>query len=283
MENRLRNDERWVEERLRALGPADDWHPNAVAALAGLQRKDRRRRSWQRGWMWSAATVSVAVFVTIALPAPAKCALVGVGCPRPGALPILLAPAAAQSKPAPVAAAYKESGSPTAPVVCEIYSDYECPSCADFYTRVFPQFEAEFVKTGKVRLVHRDFPLPQHPFARLAARYANAAGETGHFGEVVHQLFASQAEWAGNGNVDAAVAQVLPADVMRKVRALVESDPGLDATVSADLAADLAMAARDQINQTPSIVFVYKGTRRKVAGPPSLDLLRAYLEDMLRQ
>jgi hypothetical protein len=43
------------------------------------------------------------------------------------------------------------------------------------------------------------------------------------------------------------------------------------------------MVARDQIDQTPSIVFVYKGTRRKVAGPPSLDLLRAYLEDMLRQ
>ena len=77
-------------------------------------------------------------------------------------------------------------------MVCEIYSDYECPSCAGFCTQVFPKFVAEFVKTGKVRVVHRDFPLPQHPFAKLAARYANAEGEVGHFEEVEKQLFVSQ-------------------------------------------------------------------------------------------
>ena len=77
-------------------------------------------------------------------------------------------------------------------MVCEIYSDYECPWCAGFCTQVFPKFVAEFVKTGKVRVVHRDFPLPQHPFAKLAARYANAAGEVGHFEEVEKQLFVSQ-------------------------------------------------------------------------------------------
>jgi len=127
--------------------------------------------------------------------------------------------------------------------------------------------------------VHRDFPLPQHPFAKLAARYANAAGEVGLYDEVVKQLFVNQPEWASSGNVDAAVARVLPAETIRKVRALVESDPRLDATVSADL----AMAASDRIDQTPTIVFVYKGIRRKVAAPPSFNLLRSYLEEMLAQ
>jgi protein-disulfide isomerase len=95
----------------------------------------------------------------------------------------------------------------------------------------------------------------------------------------VKQLFASQPEWVANGNVDAAVAKVLPAEAMSKVRALVQSDPGLDATV----ANDLSMVARDQINQTPTLVFVYQGTRRKVTGPPALDLLRSYLGEMLKQ
>jgi protein-disulfide isomerase len=271
------NDERWVDERLRALDPGNDWHPNAGAALAGLQRRDGRRRIWQRGWIWSTAMASMGAAVMMALPAPAKCALVGVGCQRPRAvMPILPGLAVAAVKPAHVEN-YKQSGSPDAPVICEIYSDYECPACAAFYTRVFPEFEAEYVKTGKVRVVHRDFPLPQHPFAKLAARYANAAGETGHYEEVVNQLFASQPEWAVNGNVDAAVAHVLSAETMRRVRALVEKEPGLDGTV----AADLSMAGWDRINQTPTIVFVYKGTRQKVVGTPSFDLLRSFLEQVL--
>jgi predicted DsbA family dithiol-disulfide isomerase len=75
------------------------------------------------------------------------------------------------------------------------------------------------------------------------------------------------------------VAQVLPAETMRKVRELVKNDPELDRTV----AADLSMVAQDHVNQTPTIVFVYKGARRKVAGAPTLDLLRSYLREMLAQ
>jgi protein-disulfide isomerase len=279
MENRLMNDEQWVNERLRVLGPERNWHPNAGAALAGLQRRDRRRRTWQRGWIWSAAMTSACAAVLLALPAPAKCALAGVACPRPGGVPVLPAPAQLLNQAVNSAANYKASGAADAPVVVEIYSDYECPACAAFYTTVFPRFVDAYVKTGKVRVVHRDFPLPQHPFARLAARYANAAGELGHYDEVVTRLFASQPEWATNGNVDATVAQVLPAETMRSVRALVQSSPQLDATV----ASDLAIVARDRIDQTPTIVFVYRGMRRKVAGPPSFELLRIYLDEALAQ
>ena len=169
-------------------------------------------------------------------------------------------------------------GSATAPVTLDVYSDFQCPHCARLHFGALKEALGDCVASGKVRIVYHDFPLPQHPFAKLAARYANAAGETGHYEEVVKQLFASQAEWAVSGKVDAAVAQVLSGETMRKVRALVESDPGLDATVSADL----SMAGADRINQTPTIVFVYKGARQKVVGAPSADLLRRYLGEMLK-
>ena len=270
------NDEKWSDEHLRALDPENEWRPNVGAALAGLQRRDRRRRGRQRGWIWSMATLAAAfAVVTVALPTPAKCAFIGVGCPHPSAMQILPMPAAAGSN---YQATYKESGSPKAPVTLEIYSDYQCPHCAVFYITVFPRFVEEYVKTGKVRVVHRDFPLSQHPFARLAARYANAAGETGYYDKVVNQLFESQPEWGENGNVDAAVARVLPPEAMLKVRSLVKSDPKLDATV----ADDLSIVAREGINQTPTLVFIYKGTWRKVAGYPSFDLLRTYLEELLQ-
>ena len=70
---------------------------------------------------------------------------------------------------------------------------------------------------------------------------------------------------------------MLSAETMDKVRKLVESDPRLDATV----ASDLSMVAADQINQTPTVVFVYKGTRRKVAGLESFALMQAYLREMM--
>jgi protein-disulfide isomerase len=285
MENRNMNEERWVEERLQALGSGNEWQPDAATAFVKLQRRERRRRSWQRRWqrrwIWSTAIASVAAVVMIALPPQATCAIAGVGCPRlpaPAVGPAAAKPTAVvRNIPVPRVTNYKESGSPAAPVVCEIYSDYECPACAGFYRDILPLLLFEYVKTGKVRIVHRDFPLPQHAFAKLAARYANAAGELGHYDEVVTQLFASQPEWAASGNIDAAVAQILPRETMRKLRALIESDPKLDATV----AADLSKAAQDQINQTPTVVFVHKGVRTKVAGIQSFDLLRNYLEELV--
>jgi hypothetical protein len=270
MENRIMNDERWVVERLRVLDPGNEWHPNADKAFAGLQRRDRRRRLWQRSWVWSTAMASVAAVVLVALPAPARCAIAGVGCPRP----LLAAPAARAGADFP--SAYKEAGSPQAPITIEIYTDYECPHCATFYNTVYPQLVSEYVKTGKVRVIHRDFPLPQHPHAKLAARYANAAGELGYYEDVVRQLFADQPEWAANGNIDASVSKVVPVETMRRIRGLVESDSKLEATV----ASDMSMVVKDRIDQTPSVVLVYKGIRRKVAGIESFSLLKAYLDEM---
>jgi protein-disulfide isomerase len=148
-----------------------------------------------------------------------------------------------------------------------------------FYLTAYPRLITEYVKTGKVRVVHRDFPLSQHPYAKLAARYANAAGELGHYDEVVNQLFETQNEWAPNGNVDAAVARVLPAETIEKVRVLVKNDPNLDETV----AQDMAIVAKDEIHQTPTIVVVHKGTREKVAGGPTYELLRRYLDETLKK
>src|SRR4051794_27093521 len=120
--------------------------------------------------------------------------------------------AAAQVKKPATAAArnFKELGSPNAPVTVEVYTDYQCPSCRALYMEVMPQLNKDFVETGKVRLIHRDFPLPMHQYGRLAARYANAAGQLGRYEIVSNQIFKTQPDWSQNGNVDAQVAKVLP-------------------------------------------------------------------------
>jgi len=174
---------------------------------------------------------------------------------------------------------FKESGSPTAPITVEIYTDYECPACRDLYMNTLPSLNADFVATGKVRLLHRDYPLPQHQFSKLATRYANAAGTIGKYEVVANQIFVTQPEWAQNGNVDAAVAKVLPPADMEKVRAMVKTDSHVDDSV----AQDVAMGNnQDHVSQTPTIVIIAKGKREPIAGGMPYSILKQYLEQKLK-
>jgi protein-disulfide isomerase len=190
------------------------------------------------------------------------------------------APAHRPSPAAPAAtvANFKEFGSPDATIVVEIYTDYECPACAMLYRDIVPLLVSQYVQTGKVRLLHRDYPLQQHPYAKLAARFANAAGKMGQYDLVVNQLFRTQDDWGKDGNVDKQVAQVLAPGVMQKVRDLVQNDATLDASV----AADQAMGIKDAINQTPTIIVVAKGKRQPIVGVPAFTLLQNYLDQLLK-
>jgi protein-disulfide isomerase len=179
---------------------------------------------------------------------------------------------------APVSAKnFKESGSPNAPMTIEVYTDYECPSCRNLYLETLPQLTAEYVATGKVRLIHRDFPLPMHQYSGLAARYANAAGEIGRYDLVANQIFKTQPEWSQNGNIDAQVAKVLPPGEMQKVRELVKTDSHLDDTKNADV----AMGTRDNLTQTPTMEVVYKGKREQIAGFVPFNILKSYIDQKL--
>jgi protein-disulfide isomerase len=80
-------------------------------------------------------------------------------------------------------------GDPDAPVTIVEWSDFECPFCARFYRQTLGQIEEEYVKTGKVKFVYRDFPLSFHANAQKAAESAECAGEQGKFWEMHDALF----------------------------------------------------------------------------------------------
>jgi len=59
-------------------------------------------------------------------------------------------------------------------------SDYECPFCKRHFDETFPQLVKNYVDTGKVKIVYRDFPLSFHdPIATKEAVAANCAREQG--------------------------------------------------------------------------------------------------------
>src|SRR4051812_17594816 len=235
MENSKEDLARWVDARMASLDEVGDWQPNAGRALAILRRRRFVRRAEALGAI--GATVAAGL-VLVALSGPRACAN-PVECANEADQAVTL--------PTDLVRNYKVSGSPVAKVTCEIYSDYQCPSCAAAFASSVPELVKEYVKTGKVRLIHRDFPLPQHQYSKLATKYVNAAGMLGFYDAAVDYVFKTQSMWEKDGSVDAHIAKLLPARSMQKVRLLVENDRTLDETV----AADMAMAVKDKINQTP--------------------------------
>ncbi len=80
-------------------------------------------------------------------------------------------------------------GSPEALVTVVEFTDLQCPFCRQFHTTVFEQLKTQFIDTGRVRFITRDFPLEQlHPLAMLAARASRCAGEQDRFWEMRHAI-----------------------------------------------------------------------------------------------
>lgn len=94
---------------------------------------------------------------------------------------------------AKVTADDKVLGDRDAPVTMIEYSSLTCPHCAHFHTDVLPRIKKEYIDTGKVKLVLRDFPLNQP--ALIAAQIAHCVPEDRYFG-FVSVLFETQAAWA---------------------------------------------------------------------------------------
>jgi protein-disulfide isomerase len=80
-------------------------------------------------------------------------------------------------------------GPATAPITIVEYSDFQCPYCA----RVNPTLDQVRKEYGdKVKIVFKDFPLPNHTEAPKAAEAAHCAGEQGKYWELHDRLFANQ-------------------------------------------------------------------------------------------
>lgn len=72
-------------------------------------------------------------------------------------------------------------GNKDAPITMVEFTDYQCTFCQRFHMVTFPEIRKQFIDTGKVRFLSRDFPLDFHSNAFRAAEAARCAGEQGQF------------------------------------------------------------------------------------------------------
>jgi protein-disulfide isomerase len=91
-------------------------------------------------------------------------------------------------------------GDENAPVVMIEFSDFQCPFCKRFRDQTFDQIKSQYIDTGKVKFVYRDFPLNSiHPYAQKSAEAAECADDQGKFWEYHDKLFENQQVWSSVG------------------------------------------------------------------------------------
>jgi protein-disulfide isomerase len=95
-------------------------------------------------------------------------------------------------------------GSDSAPIVIVEFSDFQCPYCRKFWVENFQSLKTEYIDTGKVQLVYRDFPLGMHPSAEKAAEATECAADQGKGWEMHDKIYVEQAK-SGQGTVSFSV------------------------------------------------------------------------------
>jgi protein-disulfide isomerase len=90
-------------------------------------------------------------------------------------------------------------GDEDAPITIIEYTDFQCPYCSRHFLETYPALIENFVDTGIVRYVFKDFPLNNiHPQASIAAEAARCAGDQGEFFAMHDLLFNNQRDWGGS-------------------------------------------------------------------------------------
>jgi protein-disulfide isomerase len=84
-------------------------------------------------------------------------------------------------------------GKSTAPIEVVEYFSFNCPHCAEFEEKTFPEIKKKYIDTGKIRWVIRDVPIDQ--MSLQASILARCASESQYL-DLKKTLLIKQDDWA---------------------------------------------------------------------------------------
>jgi protein-disulfide isomerase len=156
-------------------------------------------------------------------------------------------------------------GDANAPITLIEYSSLSCPHCARFQKDVLPEIKKDFIDTGKVKLIQRDFPLNKP--AVQAAQLAHCAGPMRYFA-LVDVLFKTQDQWLTEDAVEKLATLAATAGMDRPTFDACLANKDIEAKIVAT-----RKAGEDAfgINATPT--FIINGVKRE--GEQTYDDLKA--------
>ena len=113
-------------------------------------------------------------------------------------------------------------GTTSAKVTIVEFGDYECPACG-YAEPILEQVRAAYATNTAVNIVFRNYPLPQHANAMIAAEAAEAAGAQGKFWQMHDLLYTHQNDWTDSSDPESmfvSYAQTLKLNVAAFQKAL---------------------------------------------------------------
>ena len=162
--------------------------------------------------------------------------------------------------------ASRSRGNPAAAVTVYEMADFQCPACRQFFETTLPDVEADYIRTGKVRWVFVNLPLPQtHANAIAAAELAMCAAQQGRFWAMHDLLYRHQIEWADLADPGVYFC-ALVTDSARVRKDRLAACLATHAT-SPEITADADRARRSGAQSTPS--FYIEGGLLVGAWPPA--------------
>jgi protein-disulfide isomerase len=155
------------------------------------------------------------------------------------------------------------------------YASMTCPHCAAFNDQVFPKLKAEYIDTGKVRYVFREFPLDIKAAAGSMLSRCIAKGDPNKYFAVTDLLFKTQSDWVVKNTTEALTRIGKQAGLsQQEVDACLKDQSLLD-----KIAADQKYASEVlKVDSTPT--FFINGER--VKGETSLEEFEKKINPLLK-
>lgn len=152
------------------------------------------------------------------------------------------------------------------------FADFQCPACGAFHPEL-KQIMGEFA--GRVNLVFRNFPLPQHQNAKLAAQAAEAAGVQGKFWQMHDKLYENQAAWSESTDAKSIFVNYAGDLGLDKVKFTTDLNSGnFDAKIQRDVSDGTGLG----VNSTPTIFI----DNQKLDTIPGFSELKTLIEAKLK-
>lgn len=171
-------------------------------------------------------------------------------------------------------------GSATASVGLVVFSEFQCPFCGRFEKEAWPQIEEAYVRTGKLRVFFRHFPLENiHPLARRASVAAECAAVDGQFWEIARWLFESPAHLQ---ETELRTLSTRPGVVSSRFQAC------LDGPEPAQIGADMALGKSLSIGGTPTFFIgrissdSHLVVSKRLKGAEPFEVFKSALDPLLR-
>jgi protein-disulfide isomerase len=147
-------------------------------------------------------------------------------------------------------------GKPDAPVTVTEFADLQCPFCRDYTINQFPGIVAKYVKTGKVKMVFKNYAFIG-PDSLTAARAAVAAGKQNKLWYFIDVFYNNQGEENTDYVTDAFLKKIADGAGVNADKMLADrADPKID-TAIAKAQQDAQQAG---VNSTPTFL-VQKGSQ----------------------